>query len=81
VAEIRRALRPRGTLIIIAEIYKGASTKIARLVEKHAPKTGIKVLSPDEHRNLLSSAGHSDIKVVAQATERWICAMGTKLTA
>jgi ubiquinone/menaquinone biosynthesis C-methylase UbiE len=78
VAEIRRVLKPGGSLVIIAEIYKGAATITAKLVEKQAPRTGMKVLTPDEHRNLLTGAGYSDVEVIEEASKGWICAMGAK---
>jgi ubiquinone/menaquinone biosynthesis C-methylase UbiE len=78
VGEIRRVLKPGGTLVIIAEIYKGAATRTAKLVEKYAPRTGMKVLSPDEHRNLLADAGYSDVKIVEEASKGWICGIGKK---
>lgn len=78
VAEIRRVLRPGGTLIIIAEVYKGAATMTAKLVEKQGPRTGLKLLSPDEHRSLLTDAGYSDVKIVEETSKGWICALGKK---
>lgn len=78
VSEIRRVLKPGGSIIIVAEIYKGAATTTSRLVEKHAPRTGIKVLSPDEHRDLLTGAGYSDVEIVTEAGKGWICATGKK---
>jgi ubiquinone/menaquinone biosynthesis C-methylase UbiE len=76
--EICRVLKPGATLVIVAEIYKGAATKTARLVEKYAPRTGMKVLSPDEHRELLASAGYSDIQIVTEESKGWICGIGKK---
>lgn len=78
VAEIRRVLKPGGTLIIIAEVYKGAATMTAKLVEKQGPRTGLKLLSPDEHRSLLTDAGYSDVKIVEETSKGWICALGKK---
>lgn len=76
--EILRVLKPGGTLIIIAEIYKGADTATARLSEKYAPVSGMKMLSVDEHRELFANAGYSDIQVVAESAKGWICAIGKK---
>ena len=55
--EIFRVVKPGGTLILIAEIYKGANTMTARLAEKYAGRTGMALLSVDEHRKLLEDAG------------------------
>jgi ubiquinone/menaquinone biosynthesis C-methylase UbiE len=76
--EILRVLKPAGMLLIVAEIYKGAQSKMAKLVEKHAPRSGIKVLSPDEHRALFSDAGYIDIQIITEPAKGWICAMGKK---
>jgi hypothetical protein len=46
--EILRVLKPSGTLIIIAEIYKGAKTTVAQLAEKCALRAGMALLSVDE---------------------------------
>ena len=78
ILEIRRVLKPGGTLLIIAEIYKGAQAKMTRLVEKYAPRTGIKVLSPDEHRALFSNGGYSDVQINTEPHKGWICAKGKK---
>ena len=76
--EVLRVLKPGGTFIIIAEIYNGAATKTARLTEKYAPLTGLRLLSVDEHRDLLTHGGYSDIQVIAEPTKGWICALGKR---
>src|ERR1700747_1390691 len=38
--EVFTVLKPGGTLILIAEIYKGANTTAAKLAEKYASRTG-----------------------------------------
>ena len=76
--EIRRVLKPGGTLILIAEVYKGADTTMSRLCEKSAPVTGIKMLTVDEHRDLLASAGFADVRIDAFAAKGWITAQGRK---
>lgn len=79
VREILRVLKPGGRLVVIAEIYKGANTTTAMLAEKYLPLSGMKLLSVDEHRELLANAGYSDIRVVTECRKGWICAMGSKL--
>jgi ubiquinone/menaquinone biosynthesis C-methylase UbiE len=78
VREILRVLKPGGKLIIIAEVYKGATTKIAKLVEKYAPRTGITLLTVDEHRELLANAGYSDVQVIEEREKGWLCTIGSK---
>jgi ubiquinone/menaquinone biosynthesis C-methylase UbiE len=76
--EVFRVLKPGGTFVIIAEVYKGASTTMARLVEKHAPTSGIKLLSIDEHCELFTKAGYSDIQIDVKPEKGWICGLGRK---
>lgn len=76
--EVRRVLKPGGRLIIIAEIYKGATTKTAKLAEKYLPLSGMKLLSVDEHRELFADAAYSDIKIIEESGKGWICGVGTK---
>ena len=76
--ELLRVLKPSGELAIIAEVYKGANTKTARLVEKYLPMTGMKLLSPEEHRNLVTDAGYSNVQIRIESHKGWITATGTK---
>jgi ubiquinone/menaquinone biosynthesis C-methylase UbiE len=76
--EVFRVTKPGGKLIVIAEIYKGATTLAARIVEKHASETGMTLLSVDEHHELLGNAGYSDVQVVEKRDAGWICATGRK---
>lgn len=76
--EILRVLKPGGTLIIIAEVYKGANTATAKLAEKYLPLSGMALLSVDEHRELFMNAGFSDVQVVAEPRKGWICGIGKK---
>jgi ubiquinone/menaquinone biosynthesis C-methylase UbiE len=76
--EIRRVLKPGGTLILIAEVYKGADAIVSRLCEKQAPISGMKMLTPDEHRVLLASVGFADVRIDALAAKGWITAQGRK---
>jgi ubiquinone/menaquinone biosynthesis C-methylase UbiE len=76
--EVLRVLKPGGALIAIAEVYRGADTRIARLCEKYAPQSGMKLLSVDEHRELLANAGYSDVQVIADPKRGWIYTTGRK---
>ena len=76
--EILRVVKPGGRLILIAEIYKGANTLAAKLAEKYADRSPIKLLSVDEHRELLRNAGFMDVQVVEERAKGWICATGKK---
>lgn len=76
--EIRRVLKLGGTFILIAEVYKGADALMSRLCEKQAPISGMKMLTPDEHRDLLASAGFADVRIDALRAKGWIAAQGRK---
>ena len=76
--EVFRVVKPCGTLLLVAEIYGGATTKAGQLADKYAARTGMKLLSVEEHRELLEGAGFSEVRVVVQAGKGWICAFGRK---
>jgi len=76
--EIFRVLKPGCTFIIIAEVYKGADTAMAKLCEKTAPHSGMTLLNRDQHRDVLAHAGFSDVQVRVNADQGWICATGRK---
>lgn len=76
--ELTRTLKPGGTLILIAEIYRGSTSKIAALAEKHLPKSGMKLMTVDQHRELLEQAGISGVQVFTEPDKGWICVTGKK---
>jgi ubiquinone/menaquinone biosynthesis C-methylase UbiE len=76
--EIFRVLKPGGTLILIAEVYKGANTTTARLAEKYASRAGMTLLSVDEHRDIFTNAGYSGVEVIEKHDKGWICGIGRK---
>jgi ubiquinone/menaquinone biosynthesis C-methylase UbiE len=76
--ELFRVMKPAGSLALIAEVYKGANTTVSKLAEKYASRTGMMLLSADEHRELLTTAGFSNVQVIEERRKGWICAMGTK---
>jgi ubiquinone/menaquinone biosynthesis C-methylase UbiE len=76
--EIFRVLKPGGHLAIIAEVYRGSNTMTSRLVEQYAARTGMALLTVEEHRQLFATAGYSDTQVNAEGSKGWICGIGTK---
>jgi ubiquinone/menaquinone biosynthesis C-methylase UbiE len=76
--EILRVLKPGGTLVVIAEIYKGATTKTAKLAEEYLPLSGMKLLNVNEHRYLFANAGYTDVEIIEESSKGWICGMGRK---
>jgi ubiquinone/menaquinone biosynthesis C-methylase UbiE len=76
--EVLRVLKPSGRLIIIAEVYKGAATFTSKAVERYSEKTGMALLSVEEHRELFTDGGYSDVQVVTEPSKGWICCIGSK---
>src|SRR5579863_1102731 len=77
--EICRVMKPGGQLVVIAEVYKGANTTVAKLAEKYASKTGMKLLDIDEHRALFASAGYSEVQIIEEPDKGWMCGIARKL--
>jgi SAM-dependent methyltransferase len=74
--EIRRVLKPGGTLLILAEAYRTVgSASINQLAMK---PLGGALLTPDDHRDLFVTAGYTDVNVVLDAAKGWICVTGRK---
>ena len=75
--EILRVLKPGGSLMILAETYKGR-----RFDWLYRPVMtgllGATYLSVDEHGAILSNAGFSDVQVSVEKSKGWICAVGRK---
>jgi len=76
--EILRVLKPGGTLVVIAEIYKGATTKTAQLAENVLPLSGLKLLSVNEHRAVFTNAGYKDVQIIEESGKGWICGIGRR---
>lgn len=76
--EVFRVLKSGGKLIIVAEVYRGANTKMAKLCEKYASRTGMMLLDIAEHHELFARAGYSDIEVFEERVTGWICGIGRK---
>ena len=75
--EILRVLKPGGTIMILAETYKGRSFDwLFRPVMTGL--LGATYLSVDEHRAILSGAGFADVQVSVERSKGWICAVGHK---
>jgi ubiquinone/menaquinone biosynthesis C-methylase UbiE len=77
--EVLRVLKRGGTLIIIAEAYKGGKhDQLLQGLEKLRGTMTYAHLSLNEHRDLLSSAGYADVQVFEEYDKGWICAVGRK---
>lgn len=72
--EVLRVLKPGGKLIIIAETYKGG--KHDKTYQKLFGLMKMTYLDVDEHRQLFSRAGYSDIEIFEDYDKGWICGIG-----
>ena len=75
--EVFRVVKSGGRLVVIAEIYKGANTTVARLADKCA-QMGMTILDVDQPRELFTQAGFSDVEIVTEPHKGWICGVGRK---
>jgi SAM-dependent methyltransferase len=78
--EVLRVLKAGGTFILIAEVYKGANTTAAKLLEKYSGRIGMTLLTPEEHHGLLANAGYSNVQVIEEPANGWICVTARKPT-
>jgi ubiquinone/menaquinone biosynthesis C-methylase UbiE len=76
--EVLRVLKAGGTFVLIAEVYKGANTTAAKLLEKYPELIGMTLLTPEEHCGLLTNAGYSNVRVIEESANGWICGTGRK---
>ena len=76
--EIARVMKPGGTLVVIAEAYKG---RWGWLFQLAMLPTRAKLMSADEHRAWLETAGFTDVKVDERRGRGWICVTGRRAVA
>jgi SAM-dependent methyltransferase len=74
--EIRRVLRPGGSLAVIAESYKGGKYGAVGGVVMTLLRAGH--LTAGEHRAALAAAGFADIVISEDRSRGWICAAGKR---
>jgi ubiquinone/menaquinone biosynthesis C-methylase UbiE len=77
--EIRRVLKPGGTLLILAESYKKAKTN--KLLQPVMKVLSAAYLSVEEQRDLFVAAGFEDVKTFEERGSGWMCATGKKASA
>ncbi len=72
--EIRRVLKPGGTLVVVAESYRGS--RFDALQHALMKSLGSNELSVEGHRTLFVSAGYSDVEMFEDRKKGWVCGVG-----
>ncbi len=76
VQEVHRVLKPGGTFALVAETYRGGPFRF--LYGIVMPLLRAAFLSDEEHRNLLTQAGFTDVTTKHLRGKNWILAMGRR---
>ena len=74
--EILRVLKPGGKLIIIGSVYEGG--KYDKRNQKYAKLIEIAFPSLNELRDILLSAGYSEVQMFKKYNLSWFCVIGGK---
>jgi SAM-dependent methyltransferase len=74
--EVLRVLKPGGSLVLIAETYKGQAFGLA--VRLPMMLLRAKYLTVDEHSEAFTAAGFRDLSVSVERLKGWICVVGKK---
>ena len=77
--EVLRVLKPGGTLVLIAEAYKGG--KHARTMQVFADAMrpmGYSHLDVAEHRELFLQTGYADVQLFEDYDKGWLCGVGRR---
>ena len=74
--EIRRVLKPGGRLVVIQETYKGGRFGRVKGAVMKALMSAHRTL--DQHRELYSAAGFSEVETFTELRHGWYCGVGRK---
>ena len=76
VREVKRVLKPGGMFGVIAETYRGGPFRL--IYGLVMPLLGAAFLSDEEHCDLLTQAGFTDVTTKHVRGKNWICAVGRR---
>jgi ubiquinone/menaquinone biosynthesis C-methylase UbiE len=76
--EVFRVMKPGGAFVIIAEVYKGGKMTEGSLAGQSFSFTNMTILSADEHRDLFTKTGFSDVQILEECDKGWLCCIGRK---
>ena len=74
--EILRVLKPGGSLIVIAEHYKGGKNDLVQQPVMKFLRSAH--LSLEDQRTLFSNAGYVEVRLVEEKSKGWFCGIGQK---
>ena len=74
--EIARVLKPGGRLMLIAETYRGQ--RFGAIVGVAMTLLRARYLTVQQHQDLLTAAGFTEVAVDTERTKGWICAVGRR---
>lgn len=72
-AEVRRVMKPRGQLVIIAGMYRGS--RFDRRYERLIRAGGMRCFSAEEFEEILQAAGFPSAAVTVEPRKGWLCAV------
>jgi SAM-dependent methyltransferase len=76
VREVARVLKRGGTFLLIAETYRGGPLRL--LYGLVMPLLRAAFLTDEQHRELLTQAGLTEVTTLHLPRKNWICALGRK---
>ena len=76
VREIQRVLKPGGKFVLIAETYRGGPFRL--LYGMVMPLLRAAFLTDEEHRDLLTQAGFTEVTTQHRSGRNWISATGRR---
>ena len=67
--EIKRVLKPNGTLLVVSEMVKDGTYEVKH--KKMIEQTGVRLISLADIRNILESAGFVDVQLFTKTNSTW----------
>jgi SAM-dependent methyltransferase len=74
--EIRRVMKPGGSVVVIAEAYRGG--RYGPLMVPAMLPLGVALMSAEQHREWLATAGFADVQIFEEPRCGWICVLGRR---